>query len=217
MQEGAPFAASGSIDSGDFDQEDDRTLSFDRFDPVAGHAAGATLGYHLSCDVNGSFECTGQGGGWSANTVVVIEWNEGKLNREDGDGDGDGGDTGGSDAFDISASLSGTTTAEDLAPFTDEGQTDVLLKHVVNANGGPGAFDAAYDFDSAMTLTYEYEVASGGDDGGSGGGTGGGGHAGGGGGGDGGTPPAPIPLPAGLPLLLGGLGALGLARRFRCG
>ena len=154
VQDGAPFAASGSIDSDNFNEEDDRTLSFDRFDASLGTLTGVTLDYDLSSDVDGAFNYGGgQGGGWNANTVVVIDWNEGDLNREDGDGDGDGdgggGNTSGSDAFDISASLSGTASAEDLAAFTGEGQTGVFLKYVVNANGGPGSFAASYDFDSA--------------------------------------------------------------------
>ena len=39
------------------------------------------------------------------------------------------------------------------------------LKFVIDAEGSGGAFDTDYSFDSSVTLAYEYDDASGGDDG----------------------------------------------------
>ncbi|EKE44762.1 hypothetical protein OCGS_1145 [Oceaniovalibus guishaninsula JLT2003] len=199
---GAPFGASGTISDGNFDIEDDTRLSFDKFDPSLGKLTGVTLDYSLSTDLTGTFDYAGDGGSWNANTNVNLGWDAGGFGDGDGDGDGNGRPGGGSDSVDIAAGISGTASASDLSNFLGSGQTDVFVKYVFGGGGGPGAFDLTYTADSSVVLTYTYDADG---DGGNGNGNGDG---------NGGTPPV-VPLPAGLPLLLGGFGALAFLRRRR--
>ena len=144
IQTGSPFETSGATNSERFNEEQNKTLAFDRFDTSLGTLTGVSLDYDLSSSVSGSFDYAAPGGGWNANTVVVFDWDQGNFRRENGDGDGNGG--GGSDPFNISASLSGTAEAEDVSFFTGDGQAEVFLKYVYNLNGGPGTFSAKYGF-----------------------------------------------------------------------
>ena len=130
----------------------------------------------LDCDfasaVSGVFDVQEPGGDWNVNAAAIVDWDERGLDRQEGDGDGTGdrdqntGDRNRSDPFDVSAFPSASESADgELSDFVGEEQTDVFLKFVIDAEGSGGAFDTDYSFDSSVTLAYEYDDASGGDDG----------------------------------------------------
>ena len=89
-QTGDPFAASGFIDPDRFDEEQDRTLTFDRLDASLGTPTDVTLDCDFASAVSGVFDVQEPGGDWNVNAAAIVDRDEGGLDRQDGDGTGDG-------------------------------------------------------------------------------------------------------------------------------